>query len=74
MCEGDGEAEFDPKELLCSGCTEFSAQENCKIHGKEWCAVILACVNLAAWDCYSCIARIKEFIGRSFRIEGGAFV
>ena len=36
MCEGGGEAEFDPKELLCSGCTEFSAQENCKIHGKEF--------------------------------------
>ena len=53
VCEGDQVREYDPKELLCSGCCEFSAQATCPIHGNdyiEW--KCRFCCNVAVYFCW----------------------
>lgn len=53
VCEGDQVREYDPKELLCAGCCEFSAQKTCPIHGNdyiEW--KCRFCCNVAVYFCW----------------------
>jgi len=53
VCEGDQVREYDPKELLCAGCCEFSAQTSCPIHGNdyiEW--KCRFCCNVAVYFCW----------------------
>ena len=53
VCEGDQVREYDPKELLCAGCCEFSANAHCSIHGDdyiEW--KCRFCCNVAVYFCF----------------------
>lgn len=35
-CEGNMIEGWDPKELVCGGCSDLSGQESCAKHGKDY--------------------------------------
>jgi E3 ubiquitin-protein ligase MYCBP2 len=36
VCEANNQEDFNPEELVCSGCSDFAALEDCPEHGKDF--------------------------------------
>jgi len=53
VCEANNDDKFDPAELVCGGCSDFAAQEDCKKHGKEFIEYKCRfCCNVSVWFCF----------------------
>jgi len=52
VCEA-AVAEFNPKELICGGCSDFAIKENCAKHGNDYIEYKCRfCCNVSVWFCF----------------------
>jgi len=52
-CEGNQMMEFDPKELVCGGCSDSTGKDDCQKHGKDYIEYKCKfCCNVAIWFCW----------------------